>query len=65
MIDGDTLVLDGGERVRLIGGDTLETVHPSRPVEYFGEEASDFTRRMVEGQQVYLVRAGLPDQGPL
>ena len=32
VIDGDTLVLDGGERVRLIGVDTPETVHPNKPV---------------------------------
>ncbi len=34
--------------------DTPETVHPSRPVEYFGKEASAFTKRLVEGQEVYL-----------
>ena len=44
VIDGDTLVLDGGERVRLIGVDTPETVHPSKPVEYFGTEAWCFGR---------------------
>ncbi len=54
VVDGDTLVLDGGERVRLIGVDTPETVHPTKPVEYFGREASAFTKRMAEGQQVYL-----------
>ena len=31
VIDGDTIVLDGGERVRLIGVDTPETVHPTKP----------------------------------
>ncbi len=56
VIDGDTLVLDGDEKVRLIGVDTPETVHPTRPVEYFGREASAFTKRMVEGQEVYLDR---------
>ncbi len=67
VIDGDTLVLNGGERVRLIGVDTPETVHPSRPVEYFGREASAFTKRMAEDQQVYLEydqglrEAGLPE----
>jgi micrococcal nuclease len=54
VIDGDTLILDGGERVRLIGVDAPETVHPQRPVEYFGKEASAFTRRTVEGKQVRL-----------
>lgn len=54
MVDGDTLVLDGNEKVRLIGVDTPETVHPQKPVEYFGKEASAFTRRMVEGKKVSL-----------
>ncbi len=54
VVDGDTLVLDGGERIRLIGVDTPETVHPQKPVEYFGKEASAFTRRMADGQEVRL-----------
>ena len=54
VIDGDTIVLDGGERVRLIGVDTPETVHPNKPVERFGKEAGAFTRRMVEGKRVRL-----------
>lgn len=54
VIDGDTILLDGDERVRLIGVDTPETVHPNKPVEYFGKEASEFTRKMVEGKQVRL-----------
>ena len=54
VVAGDTLVLDGGERVRLIGVDTPETVHPQKPVEYFGKEASAFTRQLVEGERVRL-----------
>jgi micrococcal nuclease len=54
VIDGDTIELDGGERVRLIGVDTPETVDPRRPVQYFGKEASAFTRRMAEGKNVRL-----------
>ena len=54
VIDGDTLVLDGGERVRLIGVDTPETVHPNKPVERFGKEASAFTRGRAEGKKVRL-----------
>lgn len=50
VIDGDTIELDGGEKVRLIGVDTPETVHPNKPVEYFGKEASKFTKNMVEGK---------------
>ena len=47
VVDGDTIVLDGNEKVRLIGVDTPETKHPRKPVEYFGKEASAFTKRMV------------------
>ena len=54
VVDGDTLLLQSGERVRLIGVDTPETKHPSKPVQYFGKEASAFTRRMVEGKRVRL-----------
>ena len=52
VVDGDTLILDGRERVRLIGVDTPETKHPQKPVEYFGREATAFTRKMVEGKRV-------------
>jgi micrococcal nuclease len=54
VVDGDTIELDGGEKVRLIGVDTPETVHPNKPVERFGKEASSFTRRTVEGKRVRL-----------
>lgn len=55
--DGDTIVIriDGRkEIVRLIGVDTPETVHPTKLVEYFGKEASEFTRKMVRGKLVRL-----------
>jgi micrococcal nuclease len=54
VVDGDTLVLGTGERVRLIGVNTPETKHPQKPVEAFGKEASAFTKRMVEGKLVRL-----------
>src|SRR3989338_7085144 len=54
VVDGDTIVLDGDEKVRLIGVDTPETVDPRKPVQYFGKEASEFTRRMAEGKRVRL-----------
>ena len=54
VVDGDTLLLDGNERVRLIGVDTPESVDPRRPVEHFGKEASAFVRRTVEGRKVRL-----------
>lgn len=54
VVDGDTLLLDGNERVRLIGVDTPESVDPRRPVERFGQEASAFLRRIAEGKRVRL-----------
>ena len=54
VIDGDTLQLTNGEIVRLIGVDTPKTKHPQKPVEYYGKEASAFTRKMVEGKAVRL-----------
>ncbi len=54
VIDGDTFEIENGETVRLIGVDTPETVHPSKPVEYYGKEASDFTKKTIEGRTVRL-----------
>jgi micrococcal nuclease len=54
VVDGDTLVLDDDERIRLIGVDTPETKHPAKPVEPLGPEASAFTRRVAEGKLVTL-----------
>jgi len=54
VVDGDTIVVKGIGKVRLIGVDTPETTHPRKPVEYFGKEASAFTKKMVEGKKVRL-----------
>jgi len=58
VVDGDTILvslLDGSEaRVRYIGIDTPETVHPSKPVECFGQEASNFNKQLVGGKTVWL-----------
>ena len=55
VIDGDTLLIQGDKRVRLLGVDTPETKHPRRPPEPFGAEASQFTTQLVEGKTVRLV----------
>lgn len=55
--DGDTIGVGRGwryQKVRLIGVDTPETVHPGKPVEPFGSEAADFTQRKLGGQRVHL-----------
>lgn len=54
VVDGDTLLIDGHERVRLIGVNTPESVDPRRPVEFFGKEAAAFVRRTAEGRRVRL-----------
>lgn len=57
VIDGKTIVIDimgTKEKVMLIGVDTPEARHPKQPAQYFGEEASAFTVRMVEGKKVRL-----------
>jgi len=55
VIDGDTIEVDiegSLYKVRYIGIDTPETVHPQKPVEYFGKEASEKNRELVEGKIV-------------
>jgi micrococcal nuclease len=47
VVDGDTLLLAGGARVRLQGINTPETVKPEAPVEAWGPEASEFTKDFV------------------
>jgi endonuclease YncB( thermonuclease family) len=54
VVDGDTLIVQGVGTVRLIGVDTPETVDPREPVQPFGKEAIEFTRRMAEGKVVRL-----------
>ena len=53
VVDGDTITVEiAGQTERLIGVDTPETVHPQKPVEYFGKEATAFTKRIAEGKTV-------------
>lgn len=57
VVDGDTIkvVVDGVQyTLRYIGIDAPETVHPSKPVEWMGPEASEANRQLVEGQVVCL-----------
>jgi micrococcal nuclease len=59
VIDGDTIVVfvDGQlVTVRYIGIDAPETVHPSLGVQYFGPQAKEKNRQLVEGKAVFLVR---------
>lgn len=57
VVDGDTVHVGRGWRrttVRLIGVDAPETVHPEKPVEFYGPEASEFTGKSLTGKWVRL-----------
>ena len=63
VVDGDTAIIsfifdDGSkylkERVRFLGVNTPETVHPNKPVEYYGKEASNFTKSELTEKTVWL-----------
>lgn len=63
VVDGDTAIVtfifdDGSkylkERVRFLGVDTPETVHPNKPVQFYGKEASDFTKSQLTDKTVWL-----------
>lgn len=57
VVDGDTFeIINSGkkEKLRLIGVDTPETVKPNSKVEPYGPEASNFTKKMIEGKKVRL-----------
>lgn len=54
VVDGDTIEIEGGQKVRYIGIDTPETVDPKKPVQCFGKEASNKNKELVENKQVRL-----------
>jgi endonuclease YncB( thermonuclease family) len=56
VVDGDTIIVTGHIRVRLIGMDTPEVVDPRKPVQCFGEAASARTKALLpRGTAVRLV----------
>ena len=56
VVDGDTILLSNQSRVRLLGIDTPETVHPEKAVEFYGKEASDKLKEYVDGKTICLKR---------
>ncbi len=54
VVDGDTIVLANGDRVRYIGINTPESVQPGRPVECYGREAAQKNKDLVQGRRVTL-----------
>lgn len=54
VIDGDTIEIEGGLKVRYIGIDAPETVHPSRGEECYGREATQANEELVLGKTARL-----------
>jgi len=58
VVDGDTFVIDyngKNEKVRLIGVDTPESVHPDEQKNTaFGNEVSSYSKRMLMGKRVQI-----------
>lgn len=58
VVDGDTIIAtteNGDElRVRILGIDSPESVHPDEPVECYGPEASEWATDVLDGQTVTL-----------
>jgi micrococcal nuclease len=60
VVDGDTIEVARGvdgrdaDTVRLLGIDTPETHHPTKPVECFGPEAASFSEEHLAGRSVQL-----------
>ncbi len=51
VVDGDTYVLEGGEKVRIIGVNTPENTKKKEP---YGKEATIFAKKMLLHKRVYL-----------
>jgi micrococcal nuclease len=65
VIDGDTLKINLNgrtETVRLLLIDTPETVHPNKPVEPFGKEASNFTKQTLPPNSDIQVELGIGER---
>ncbi len=52
VIDGDTIQIEGGYKIRYIGIDAPETVDPKRPVGCYGRQASDKNKELVLGKNI-------------
>ena len=52
MLDDGKIYKD--ERVRFLGVNTPETVHPNKPVEFYGKEASNFTKENLTDQVIWV-----------
>tara|TARA_Y100000817_G_scaffold181842_1_gene142125 strand:- start:216 stop:839 length:624 start_codon:yes stop_codon:yes gene_type:complete len=54
--DGDTIELGDCRRIRYLGIDTPETLHPEKPIECYGPESSNFNKQLVLNKKVLLFK---------
>ena len=57
VVDGDTFKVSDGavqKTVRMIGMDTPETKDPRKPIQYYGKEASDYSKDLLLHRHVNL-----------
>ncbi len=54
VIDGDTIEIEGSQRIRYIGIDSPETVNPNIKTQCFGTAAAGKNKELVEGKRVSL-----------
>lgn len=54
IIDGDTIVLSNGEIIRYLDIDSPETVHPQKPLECYGLEATKRNEELVKDQKIFI-----------
>ena len=54
VLDGDTVILDGGERLRLRGIDAPEVSHKDKPGQHYGRQSRDRLFSLVSGRIIEL-----------
>jgi len=54
VLDGDTIVLENGQKLRYIGIDTPELNHKKNKIECYAKEAFEENKKLVLGKRVYL-----------
>lgn len=66
VVDGDTVKVEfsngDNESIRLLLIDTPESVHPNKPVQPFGKEASDYAKVVLQEGDVVTLEKGNPER---
>lgn len=54
VVDGDTFILNSGQKIRLKGIDAPELAHDRKPEQYYAREAKGILQELVQGKKVFL-----------